>query len=73
VRESNLDILNLGAERKFHIHNEIEADFKLEAINALNHTVFSSPNTTPTSTAFGVVSGVGNSARVLTFGFEGHF
>jgi hypothetical protein len=73
VRQSNLDIVNLGLERKFHIWESVETDFKCEAINALNHTVFSAPNTTPTSTSFGKVSGVGNSARVLTFAFEGRF
>ncbi|HEX5284920.1 MAG TPA: TonB-dependent receptor [Bryocella sp.] len=73
VRQSNLDILNLGAERKFHIWENVEADFKCEAINALNHTVFSAPNTTPTSSAFGRVSGVGNQGRVVTFAFEGRF
>lgn len=73
MRQSNLDILNVGAERKFHIWESVDTDFKFEAINALNHTVFSAPNTTPTSTAFGQVSGFGNSARVLTFAFEGRF
>ncbi len=73
VRQSNLDILNLGLERNFHIHESISADFKFEAINALNHTVFSAPNTSPTSTAFGTISGVGNQPRVLQFAVEGHF
>jgi hypothetical protein len=73
VRQDNLDTLNLGAERKFHIWENVETDFKCEAINALNHPVFSGPNTSPTSTSFGRISGVGNQGRVVTFAFEGRF
>ena len=74
VRQDNLDTLNLGAERKFHIWHEAEMDFKCEAINALNHPVFSAPSTSVGSTTtLGHITGVGNTGRTITFAFEGRF
>jgi hypothetical protein len=48
-------------------------DVRAEAINALNHPVFSNPTTDPSSSNFGVITGFGNSSRVLQFAVEGHF
>jgi len=44
--------------------------FRAEAINALNHAQFLAPNTTPTSTAFGQVTGEWTWPRVIQFGLK---
>jgi hypothetical protein len=46
---------------------------RAEAFNALNHQVYNAPSTDPSSSTFGVVTGPGNTSRVLQFAVEGHF
>jgi hypothetical protein len=44
--------------------------FRSEFINAFNHTQFDIPNTTPSSTAFGRVTGITHLPRVIQFGLK---
>lgn len=48
----------------------IQVQFRAEAINALNHPQFTAPNTTPSSTAFGTVTGEFAWPRVIQFGLK---
>jgi hypothetical protein len=48
-------------------------DVRAEAINALNHQVYSNPNTDPSSASFGKIGGPGNSSRQLQFAVECQF
>jgi hypothetical protein len=45
-------------------------EFRAEAINAFNHAVFTPPNTTPTSSSFGRVTGVAWPGRNWQFGLN---
>jgi hypothetical protein len=49
---------------------QIRLQFRAEAINALTHPQFTAPNTTPTSTAFGTVTGEFAWPRVIQFGMK---
>jgi hypothetical protein len=52
------------------ITERAQLQFRAEAINALNHPQFTTPNTTPSSTAFGVVTGEFAWPRVIQFGLK---
>jgi hypothetical protein len=74
ARQDYQDLLNVGAVKKFTVMKErVNMVLRAEALNALNHPVYNAPSTDPSSTNFGVVTGYGNSARVLQFAVEGHF
>ena len=73
VRQDYQDLLNFGAIKQFKVKERISMTLRAEALNALNHPVYSAPTTDPSSTSYGVVTGYGNSARVLQFAIEGHF
>ena len=48
----------------------LTAQFRIEALNAFNTVQFSGPNTSVTSTSFGVISGQANAPRQLQFGLK---
>ena len=48
----------------------MKAQFRIEALNAFNRVQFSAPNTSVTSSSFGVISGQANSPRQLQFGLK---
>ena len=73
ARQDYQDLLNFGAVKKFAVKERVSMVLRAEALNALNHPVYSAPTTDPSSTSYGVVTGYGNSARVLQFAIEGHF
>jgi hypothetical protein len=64
-RADALKNFNVDAARDFHLREHMTLQFRFDVINALNHTIFSNPNTTATSTQFGqVLSQIGNN-RVI--------
>ncbi len=73
VRQDFQNLLNVGVIKKFIVHDRFDTTLRAEAINALNHPVFSAPNASPASTTFGSITGFGNTARVLQFAVEVHF
>ena len=54
---------NVGLGKSFALTERFRLDFRAEAFNLLNRTVFSNPNTNLNSSAFGIVSGQSNSPR----------
>ncbi len=46
------------------------AQFRVEALNAFNRVQFSAPNTSVTSSSFGVITGQANAPRQLQFGVK---
>jgi len=74
VRQDYQNLLNVGALKKFRVYKErVDMDVRAEAINALNHQVYSNPTTDPSSTSFGKIGGAGNTSRILQFAVEAHF
>ena len=56
--------LDLGLKRTFPIYREAKLQFEVDALNALNHVVFSSPNAVVNGgSSFGELSSVANTAR----------
>jgi hypothetical protein len=54
---------NVGLGKSFLLTERFRLDFRAEAFNLLNRTVFSNPNTNLNSSAFGIVSGQANAPR----------
>ena len=76
VRQDYQNLFNAGAMKKFYFNaagRRVDAKFRAEAFNALNHQVFTNPTTSPASTSFGSISGPGNSSRYLQFGITMDF
>lgn len=53
IRDDGINNFDLSFLKNIPIREQVRAQFRMEAINAMNHVQFASPNTTPTSTAFG--------------------
>ena len=49
--------------KNFPIRESFKAQFRADAYNAWNHTNFNAPNTTPTNTAFGRITGTAGDSR----------
>ncbi|HMF54584.1 MAG TPA: hypothetical protein VK593_09555, partial [Edaphobacter sp.] len=74
VRQDYQNVLNVGAMKKFAVYSDrVNVNLRAEAINALNHQVYSNPTTDPSNAAFGSIGGPGNQARILQFAAEVHF
>ncbi|HMC61423.1 MAG TPA: hypothetical protein VKJ01_19690, partial [Candidatus Solibacter sp.] len=56
---------NVSIGKAFAIREPMRLDFRAEAFNLFNRTVFSTPTTNLNSTSFGVVSGQANSPRQM--------
>jgi hypothetical protein len=53
--------------RKFTIHEDIAFVVSVDLLNLTNHTQFTGPNLTVTSSAFGSLTGQSNAGRILQF------
>jgi hypothetical protein len=73
VRQDYQNILNVGALKKFNVKERLDMVVRAEALNALNHPIYSAPSTDPSSTSFGAITGFGNLSRILQFAVEAHF
>jgi hypothetical protein len=56
---------NVSLGKSFHLTERFRLDFRAEAFNLLNRTVFSAPTTNLNSQTFGLVSGQSNSPRQM--------
>ena len=66
LRADGYNNWDLSVLKDFPIRERVAFQFRVEATDALNHAMFSSPNTTPASTLFGQVTGtIGQGARVV--------
>jgi hypothetical protein len=70
VRADGPNNWDLSLLKNTRLTEGTQLQFRAEAINALNHPQFTAPNTTPTSTAFGTVTGEFAWPRVIQFGLK---
>jgi hypothetical protein len=61
---------DLSVFKNFSVRSGITAQFRIEVLNAFNTVQFSGPNTSVTSTSFGVITGQANAPRQLQFGLK---
>jgi hypothetical protein len=62
-RGSRLNQCDLSLLKKVDITEKVKGEFRVEAINALNQTWFNNPDTSPTSSTFGQVTGIQSQPR----------
>jgi hypothetical protein len=70
VRAPSVNNLDISAIKNIPIKERLRIQFSAQFINALNHPQFVAPNTTPTSTAFGQLTGAYSWQRVIEFGLK---
>jgi hypothetical protein len=61
---------DLSMFKNFELTPRVRFQFRVEALNAFNRVQFSAPNTSVTSTSFGVITGQFNAPRQLQFGVK---
>jgi hypothetical protein len=62
--------LDISLFKHFTLGSRVRLQARVEAFNALNYVQFGSPNTSVTSTSFGVVTSQANAPRQLQFGLK---
>jgi hypothetical protein len=70
VRGDGMNNWDLSVIKNTHFNEHGYVELRAEFINALNHAQFTAPNTTPTSTAFGTVSGINQFPRIIQLGLR---
>ena len=70
VRSDGQNVWNLGVVKNIQVREGLRLQVRAEAQNALNHPHFGSPNTSPTSTLFGVVSSSNGQPRLPYIGLR---
>jgi hypothetical protein len=73
VRSDGPNNWDISFIKNTRVSEVTQIQFRAEAINALNHPQFTAPNTSPTSTAFGKVTGEFAWPRVIQFGLKALF
>ena len=70
LRAHDVRNFDLSMFKNFAIKQGIAAQFRVEALNAFNRVQFSAPNTSVTSSSFGVITGQANAPRQLQLGVK---
>ncbi|MDX1984853.1 MAG: TonB-dependent receptor, partial [Bryobacteraceae bacterium] len=73
VRGDSQHRWDLSAIKNFRIVERARAQFRAECFNALNHSIFNDPNTAPTNTAFGRITGTQAQARTFQLALKLEF
>ena len=68
VRGMGMNDMNGNVTRNFHLAERFNLETTFEVYNIFNHQVYGSPNTTPTSTNFGQITGGGGSRWITLQG-----
>jgi len=67
VRANGNNIWNWSASKSFRIVEKARLEFRCDWLNATNHSHLAAPNASPTSTAFGTVTGTTGYPRQIYF------
>jgi hypothetical protein len=59
--------------KNLHVSEKMSVQFRFEAFNAFNRTEFAAPNVSPTSSAFGTITGQANTPRSIQMGLKVKF
>jgi hypothetical protein len=70
VRGDGINAFNASLLKNTTITESMRVQFRAEAINAFNHVMYSNPNTTPTSSAFGTVTDEKSTGRAIQLGLK---
>jgi hypothetical protein len=70
IRGDGTNNLDTSIIKNTQLKEGVQLQFRVEAINALNHPQFSVPNTTPSSSAFGQVTATWASPRTVLFAMK---
>ena len=74
VRSDSQNRWDFSAIKNFRVYQErVRMQFRAEAFNALNKTILNNPNTSPTSSAFGTITGTQAPARTFQFALKLEF
>jgi hypothetical protein len=68
LRQDGIDNLDASLLKSFYFTERIYFQLRLEAFNVINHPTFSAPNTTVTSTSFGLITAQANLPRQIRLG-----
>lgn len=71
IRRDGINNFDLSMFKNFRLRERWTMQFRMESYNALNHVEFDSPNTTPSSSAFGTITSErGHGQRQVTFAWK---
>lgn len=70
LRSDATNNADLSAFKNFEFGQGRQLQYRFDAFNALNRAQFGSPNTNPTSSAFGVITSQANVSRVIQMGLR---
>ena len=70
LRSDAANNVDLSMLKNFHITERMSLQYRFEAFNAFNRTQFAAPNVSPTSTAFGTITGQANVSRSIQMGLK---
>jgi hypothetical protein len=70
LRAHGVRNFDLSLFKSFTLRSGMTAQVRIEMLNAFNRVQFSAPNTSVTSSSFGVITGQANAPRQLQFGFK---
>ncbi len=70
LRSDPTNNLDLSMIKNFRLFERLKLQYRIEAFNSLNHPQFAAANLSPTSKAFGTITGQANSSRVIQMGLR---
>ena len=70
LRSDAANNVDLSMLKDFHITEKVYAQFRFETFNTFNRCQFAAPNLSPTSQAFGTITGQANTPRSVQMGLK---